>query len=110
MAALTSQIFGGGAALTYASADVAGDSFANNGKVALIVFNGGVASTTVTLDSPNACSFGVSNAAHDSAVAVAAGATKVFGPLDQARFNDTGGLVQVTYSVITDVDVAVIRL
>ena len=98
-----------GIAPTYATAASGGDTFANNGKTFLHVKNGGGSSINVTLasqvDSPPA-----GTAASNKVIAVAAGGEKMIGPLPEYGYNDSGGLVHVSYSAVTSVTVAAIRL
>lgn len=99
MATLSVQNPSAGTAITMTSAS-ASDQFSNNGKVALMVVSTDAGSCTITFDSPGTCNFGAAaNAAHDLAVTVAAGATKVIGPLDPARFNDGSDMCIFTSSV-----------
>jgi hypothetical protein len=107
MAALTVQNPNATAALTMSSAAGGGDTFANTGNERLMVVNGGGSPITVTIDSPNTCNFETSaNAAHDLAVTVAAGATKILPALPVGRFGETA---TITYSGVTSVTVAVAR-
>lgn len=98
-----------GVAITLDAAAGGGDSFANDGNTVFRIANGAGSPMTVTFDSPNTCDFGISaNAAHDRAVVVSNGVTLEIGPFAQARFNDSNGRVQVTYSDATSVTVAAI--
>ena len=97
-----------GVEITMAAAAPGGDSFPNNGNTTLIVANGGGGSINVTVNCGNACSFGVTNDAHDVVVAIAAGATRHIGPFTQGRFNDGNGRVNVAYSGTTSVTVAAV--
>ena len=98
-----------GTNITLAAAAGGGDSFANDGRTSFRVVNGGVGAITVTFDSPNTCDFTIAaNAAHDLAVSVPNGESREIGPFSQARFNDTNGRVQVTYSGVTSVTVAAV--
>lgn len=93
------------------AAAVGGDAFQNTGREVLYVKNGGVGSINVTVDSPGTCSLGVTaHANHDAVVAVAAGAERVIGPFPTRRFNDSNGNAQITYSGVTSVTVAVLRV
>lgn len=95
-----------GAGLTAAAGG--GDSFVNTGREYLVVNNASGGSITVTFSSNGAgavCSFGKTSTAHDEGGAVAAGATRVFGPFKPAQFNDSNGRVQVTYSGVTSLTV-----
>jgi len=89
------------------AATAGGDSFDNTGNQQFMIANGGGGAVTVTFDAPNADNFGVTDNAHDVAVSVGAGATRWFGPFPTNRFNDANGRVQVAYSGVTSVTVAV---
>lgn len=108
MATLTPQV----AALTgldvsFSSAASGGDQFANSGKEYFHVVNGSGSSITVTADAQTNCNFGFD---HDAAVAVPAGEERVIGPFPTNRFNDANGNVQVTYSDVTSLTVAVVTV
>src|SRR5262245_13087757 len=98
-----------GTIVTEAAASAGGDSFPNTGTESFIINNGGASPVTVTFRAgPNACSFGLSGGtSHDLPIAVAAGERRVIGPFPTSRFNDVNGNVQVTYSAVTTVTVAV---
>lgn len=97
-----------GLAVTTASANVDGNYFTNDGKSYLQVTNGGGSSINVTIDSPVVCSQG---GVHDEVIAVGAGVTKVIGSFDKSQFNDpVTGRVNVSYSAVTTVTVAVVSL
>lgn len=99
-----------GTSPTYASAAGGGDQFQNDGSARLHVKNGGGSPITVTIDSPNTCSFGASaSSAHDYVTSVPAGGEKFIGPFSADQFNDPNGMVQISYSAVTSVTVAVIR-
>ncbi len=97
-----------GTVVTFASAAGGGDSFPNTGKEYFHAKSGGTI-VTITFDAPGACNFGLAaNAAHDAAGATPATGDTVYGPFDPLKFNDANGRVQVTYSVVTTLTVAVI--
>lgn len=97
-----------GAVVTTASANVDGNYFNNDGRSYLQVTNGGGSSINVTIDSPVQCSQG---GTHDEVIPVAAGATKIIGGFDKSQFNDPiTGRVNVSYSSVTTVTVAVVSL
>lgn len=105
MAALTIQQAAlTGATPAYAAADVAGDTFDNDSRTMLHVKNGGGGSINVTVDSPTVCDQG---GTHDLVVAVPAGQERIIGPFPVARF---GSSVAVTYSGVTTVTVAAVRV
>lgn len=112
MAELTVQASAvAGTAITFGAAAAGGDSFnntgANAGRVILLVKNGDASGKTVTVNSQVPCNQGFD---HDQAVTVAAGATEAIGPFAPDRWNDSSGLVQVTYSAVTSVTVAAVRV
>lgn len=83
-----------------------GDDFPNTGREFLKVANGGGGAITVTVNSTVACSLGFD---HDepAAASVGAGETRFFGPFPTSRYGTSAG---VTYSGVTSVTVAAIRL
>ena len=106
MATLTVQSLAGssGVAITTQAADVAGDEFANdNGRVNFEVSNGSGASVDVTIVT-QATVDGLAVA--DRVISVGAGDRFIVNQLSTGTYNDSGGLVQVTYSSVTSVTVA----
>lgn len=103
-----------GTATTPAAAAAGGDSFTNpRGNSLLRVINGGGGSINVTIAAqvtarPADGSFPAMTLANQ-VVAVAAGATRLIGPIPPA-FNDGNGSVQVTYSGVTTVTVEAVDL
>ena len=89
------------------AASAGGDSFSNDGNTMFKVTNGSASAVTVTIDSPLPCNFGYN---HNVIVNVAAGATVDLGPFAPTRFNDSVGNVDVTYSAVTSVTVAAVRI
>lgn len=92
-----------------------GDHFiADNGqRHFLMVLNGSGAPITVTIPAQQATSQqqGVGQVAVDNiAVAVAAGAQAMIGPITDAYIRGNDGAVEITYSGVTDLDVGAIRL
>lgn len=113
MATLTEQTFDeGGTDLTLDAAAVAGDQFANTGKQLLIISNGDASSKTVTITAQDTSfedkEYG--NAVkQNQSLAVAAGSVGIMGPFPRRAFNDSSDNVQITYSAVTSVEVAVVR-
>jgi len=107
MAVLTVQHTTGTSGLvpTFSAAAGGGDSFVNAGGAVLQVKNGDASSHTVTVACQTACNLG-GTSVHNIVVPVAAGATAMIGPFP-FNYNDAGGSVQVTYSAVTSVTVAV---
>ncbi|WDL96402.1 hypothetical protein [Alicyclobacillus sp. ALC3] len=90
-----------------AAADANGDAFSNDGHTMFRVTNGGVASATVTVASPQPCNYGYN---HDVVANVAAGTTVDLGPFPPTRFNDNQGNTNVTYSEVTSLTVSPVRV
>lgn len=104
-----------GTAVTFTAADAGGDQFRNNndrGRVVYYVKNDDASPMTVTItaqDTSTAISgFGTVTKANGGG-SVANGTEEVFGPFDEA-FEDSNGNVQITYSSVTSVTVAAIKL
>ncbi len=107
MATLTAlSISRDGVAVSGAAAAVGGDKFGNNGSQMLYVNNASVGSVNVTLATSQTVD---GQAVADRVVAVAAGAAKMIGPFKPSQYNDVDGFVQVTYSAVTTVTVAVYK-
>ncbi len=85
-----------------AAAGAGGDTFSNDGRTYLYVVNDGLASITVTIDSPRACSYGFS---HDVSFSVPASSRRQAGPFNPSRF---GTVVSVAYSGVSSVTVAAV--
>jgi len=92
---------------SYGAAAGGGDQFANSGKAMIHVKNGGGGSINVTVDSQVACSQGSD---HDAVVAVGAGVESMIGPFPKARWNDSSDNVQITYSGVSSVTIAIVEL
>jgi hypothetical protein len=92
---------------SYAAADVGGDEFVNSGRDFIHVKNGHTSEQTVTMNSQTACSFGFD---HDAAVAIPASEERMIGPFPKNRFDDSNGKVLITYSGVTSLTIAVLRV
>lgn len=92
---------------TYSAAAGGGDAFLNDGATYLHVKNGGGSSINVTVNSVSACDQGFD---HDLVVAVPNAGERIIGPFPTGRWNDTSGNVNVTYSGVTTVTVAAVKL
>lgn len=110
MATLTTQKAKiAGQAITMASAAGGGDKVDAGDHTAILVTNGGGGSINVTVAVPGNTQFG--QAEPDIVVAVAAGATKLIGPLPVAlEDRATDRLIAVTYSGVSSVTVAAIEI
>lgn len=108
MAALTVQQIGLGTLITYAAATVTvGDTVAPDDRTWFEVVNGSGGSINATLDVPGT-TFGTANP--DFVQAIAAGATRRFGPLVPALADGTTGLCKLTCSSVTSVTIAAVRI
>jgi len=109
MATLTvQQVTLAGVVPTTASAAGGGDKFAPGDNTWFEITNGGGGSITVTFDNVTPSNYGSDD---NVAVAVAAAATKRFGPFNPNRWAAAAdGLVAVTCSGVTTVTVAVWRV
>ena len=97
-----------GTVVTYQAANALGDTFFNDGRTEFRCKNGSVASITVTLLGKQNCSQGF---LHNQVITIAAGAEEVMGALSTAQFTDPQtGFVNVTYSAVTTVTVAAVRI
>lgn len=109
MATLTAQqIVRTGLKPTMASAASGGDEFPNTGKEWLYFKNGEAGEITVTLDIETTVD---GQPVTDPTVAIPAGEQKFIGPFPPAIYNNsTTGRVSVTYSAVTSLTVAVMKL
>lgn len=109
MAQLTPSLLkSSGTLLSTAAAAGGGDSFANTGYEFLYINNGGGSpiNVTFTVQSTKYLQETVSN----RVASVTNGTAQLIGPFPPGLFNDSNGLVQITYSAVTSVTVAVFKL
>lgn len=88
-----------------------GNNFTNTGREAIEITNGGGSGINVTFVTQGV--YNVGSTAYpiaDLVVGITNGASKVCGPFDKTLFNDTDGLVQITFSSATSVTARVISL
>lgn len=95
-------------ALGAVAAESGGDQFLNDGRVFVYAKNTNASSRTVTIVTSGSLLGGLSIG--DVAFALAQDEEKVVGPFPPRYFNDSGGYVQITYSAVTGVTVAAIKL
>ncbi len=103
----TQQVDRDGVAVTFAAATAGGDTAAPNDHSALIVKNGGTAAITVTLATPQTVD---GLAVEDTAVSVAAGAETLIPLYPHLYRNPATGVVNITYSAVASVTVAVVNV
>lgn len=102
-----------GADLTLSTAAAGGDTFANDGRTSFIVQNGSGAAITVTLTAQNTTTTlpgGTTATIANRSKSIAAGSVGIFDALPPAFFNNASGQVAVTYSGVTSLKVAAVRL
>ena len=97
----------GGLTPSYVAAAAGGDEFPNSGREFIHAKNGATVSQTVTVDSQAACNQGFD---HDAAVAIPAGEERMIGPFPKNRFDDATGKVQITYSAVASLTVAIVQV
>lgn len=88
-------------------AAAAGDTIQNPGDVGVVVKNAGAAAVVVTAVTPRTIG---GMAVADLDVSVAAGETRMVGPLDPAVFNDADGKAAINYSTLASVTVQAVRM
>lgn len=107
MAVLSPQFSkAGGTSLAFAAADAGGDQFEPSARNRLVVVNDDAGSITVTVVTPGNDKYG--NARPDIDFSIPAGESAVFGPFPQDLADPADGLVDVSYSGVTNVTVALI--
>lgn len=108
MATLTVQAISlSGVTPSYAACGAGGDEFANSGQEFIHVKNGSGGNLDVTINSQVNCSQGFD---HDSVVTVTAGSEEIIGPFPKSRFDDANDKVQITYSGVTSLTIAVLQI
>jgi hypothetical protein len=93
---------------TFATPNVDGNFFLNEGRQILHVVNGGAVTLTVTIPSVALDSYG--NVGHSLVYTVLAGEELISGYFSPRRFNDASEFVNITTSVQTGVEVAVLKV
>lgn len=89
-----------------AAADVAGNNWANTGSEFLFIKNASVGAITLTLAfGPGAVVDGVTPASHT--VSLTAAHEYLIGPFPTTIYNDINGLMQITFSGVTTLTLAV---
>lgn len=108
MADLTVQIVSlPGLTPAYGAAAAGGDAFPSSGKEFIHIKNGHTSPQTVTVNSQAACNRGFD---HDVAVVVTNAQERMIGPFPKDRFNDSADKIQLTYSGVTALTIAIVRL
>lgn len=112
MAILTVQSFDeSGTALTMSAASSGGDQFSNTGKQMVVIHNTDASSKTVTVVAQNTeytkPDIGVVTKSSQQ-LSVPASGIGIIGPFPINPYNDSNRNVQITYSAVTGVNVAVV--
>lgn len=92
----------------FVAAAAGGDKIAPNDRGALLVHNAGAGSINVTIVVPGNTKYGLPNP--DVVDAVPAGAYRIIGPFPADLADPADGLVAITYSGVTAVNVAPIQI
>ena len=93
---------------TYSSADATGNTYDNSaGTAYLHVKNESGTMCIVTVTEQRTCSFG--HQANNSTNVVMGNTTKILGPFDLMRFNDSSRKVNISFSGVTDISVAAVK-
>lgn len=112
MATLSVQTYDeDGSDLTMSSAASGGDQFDNTGSEVLLISNGDTSGKTVTITAQTTSyDFGLSGnvSKSDRTLTVSAGGVGIMGPFPEDAFNDSNEQVQITYSGVTSLEVAVV--
>lgn len=98
-----------GTAITMSNCAAGGDEYVmTDSKTAILLTNAHAGNDyTVTVASGVNCNYGTD---HDVAVSVVHGTTKLIGPFSYTRFKDANKKVQITYSGVTTMTIAVLRV
>lgn len=99
---------------TYVAAAAGGDEMPNDGKTLLHVKNASGVQVTVTVTAQQVLKdFGGSHGVYtraNIAEAIPAGEERLIGPLPATAWNNVNGRAAVTYSAVTSVTVAALRM
>lgn len=89
------------------AAGATGDTVINNGRTYIEVTDGATTAPEVTIASQVSCDQGFT---HDVVVNVASGGTMLIGPFPPNRFNNSDGMIEVTYDDTTSVTIRALSL
>lgn len=108
MAALTVQdVSRSGLEAAFVACSGGGDYFQNDGRCILEINNASVGDITVTIATQKTVD---GKAVADDAVVITAGERRHIGPFPPGIYNDVNGRVQLTYSGVTTLTAAIIRV
>ena len=102
---VTEYALHGGAQMVWEDADVTnGNSFTNTGREIILVYNGDIATRTITITAVDDPKFG---RATDKTVSVTTLASAIIGPLRPDGWNQSDGTVLIAWSALTPADTKV---
>ena len=113
MATLTVQDAKEAGGITFQTAAGGGDVFPNDGKTVLVFWNDDASLAIVTVTAQDTTASGVGFGAVtkvDAVKSIAANTADVMGPFPTIAFNNSSAQAVVTYSSVTDLDVAAVRV
>jgi len=97
---------GTGLTPAYTSCSGGGDVFPNAGNEVIHIKNGHSGAQTVTIVSQSTVD---GLAVADRAIAIPAGEERFIGPFPQGTYNNSSGQVELTYSGVTSLTIAVLK-
>ena len=113
MATITVQNAAEGGGITFGTAAGGGDLVPNDGKTILVFWNDDAALSVVTVTAQDTTATGVGFGAvtkADAVQSIEANSADVMGPFPTTAFNNASGQIVVTYSSVTDLDIAAVRV
>ena len=97
-----------GLSATYEACDTNGNYFTNDGMTFIHIKNANAGTPTLTIATANTVD-GLAIADRTVTMFATTG-DKMIGPLPASVYNDANGRVQLTYSAVTDLTIAVIKM
>jgi len=91
---------------TLVAANAGGDEWVNDGEQFIAITNGGASPITLTAVTQSTVD---GQAVGDRAISIGVAETKLIGPFQQSVYNDGAGKVQLTYSAVTSVTIAIFK-
>jgi hypothetical protein len=104
---LVQQLVNTGLEATYEAANVDGNYFVNNGQTIFYLINAQVVAKTITITSLIPDNYGIT---HNETITVPASSSTVINFMSKHRFNDANNLVNITYSGVTTLTVAALKV
>ena len=113
MATIAVQNAAEGGGITFQTAAGGGDVVPNDGNTVLALWNDDASLAVVTITAQDTTASGVGFGAvtkADAVKSIAANTADVMGPFPVTAFNNASGQIAVTYSSVTDLDIAAVRV